>query len=295
MVTDDRNQPLQRMSRLLPLFALCSLPFASSLADTLTLGSANAAAGTVLQLPFSFTNTHQIVGMQFDLTFPAGIVEAGSAVAASETTNHVAESREVAAGTSRIVLYSSSNQLLPSDLVLEVPLTLKTGTPQGGPTVNVSNILLTNAEGQTFTPTINRPQLDAWRIANFNETERGDPNVIGDDCDLDGDGLSNLLEFLMGGNPKARQTTHDLQTAHGVDPNDNKRYLTMIFRAGKNITAGTLGVEASENLTTWNSTGVILTPTGSEDASSIEYEAAIQVNGLNRKFLRLVGTRNTGQ
>lgn len=283
------------MKHWLSLFSLCSLPFAPLAADTLSLGSTNAAAGAVLQLPFNFNNTHQIVGMQFDLKFPTGIVEAGSAVAASETTNHTAESREVAAGTRRIVLYSNSNQLLPSDLVLEVPLTLKTGSPQGGPTVNVSNILLTNAQGQTFTPTINRPQLDAWRLANFTEAERNDPTIIGDDRDLDGDGLSNLLEFLMGGNPKARQSTHDLQTAHGVDPIDNKRYLTLIFRAGKNITAGTLAVQGSDDLTTWNNTGIILTPTGSEDASSIEYEAAIQVNGLNRKFLRLVGTRNAGQ
>lgn len=271
------------------------MPFAPTWADTLSLGSTNAAAGSVLQLPFNFTNTHQIVGMQFDLKFPVTQVEAGSAVAASETTNHTAESREVSTGTRRIVIYSSSNQLLPSDLVLEVPLTLKTDAPQGGPTVNVSNILLTNAQGQTFTPTINRPQLDSWRLANFTEAERNDPTIIGDDRDLDGDGLSNLLEFLMGGDPKVKQSTHDLQTAHGVDPNDNKRYLTMIFRAGKNITAGTLSVQASENLTTWNTTGIILTPTGTEDATSVEYEAAIQVDGLNKQFLRLVGTRNAGQ
>lgn len=282
------------MKPLLQLFALCPLLSAPLAADTLTLGSTNAAAGSLLQMPFNFTNTHQIVGMQFDLKFPAGIVEAGSAVAAAETTNHTAESREVAAGTRRIVLYSSSNQLLPSDLVLEVPLTLKTGSPQGGPTVNVSNILLTNAQGQTFTPTINRPQLDAWRLANFTEAERTDPTIFGDDRDLDGDGLSNLLEFLMGGNPKAKQATHNLQTAHGVDPNDNKRYLTMIFRTGKNITAGTLSVQSSDNLTTWNTTGIILTPTGTEDATSIEYEAAIEVDGFTKKFLRLVGTRNAG-
>jgi hypothetical protein len=263
-------------------------------ADTLTLGSTNAAAGAVLQLPFSFTNTHQIVGMQFDLKFPAVLVEAGSAVATSETTNHTAESREVAAGTRRIVLYSSSNQLLPSDLVLEVPLTLKTGSPQGGPTVNVSNIILSNAQGQTFTPTINRPQFDAWRLAHFTEAERDDPNIIGDDKDLDGDGLNNLLEFLMGGNPKAKQASHDLQTAHGVDPNDNKRYLTMLFRAGKGASAGTLSVQGSDDLATWNSTGILLTPTGLEDATSIEYEAAIEVDGLTKKFMRLVGTRNAG-
>lgn len=282
------------MNRLATLSAFCSLLSAPASADTLTLGSTNAAAGAVVQMPFTFANTHQIVGMQFDLKFPAALVEAGSAVAASETTDHAAESREVAAGTRRIILYSASNQTLPSDLVLEVPLTLKPGSPQGGPTVNVTNIILTNAQGQTFSPTINRPQLDAWRLANFTEAERNDPAIIGDDKDLDGDGLSNLLEFLMGGNPKAKQASHDLQTAHGIDPLDNKRYLTLLFRAGKGVNAGTLGVQGSDDLSTWNGTGILLTPTGTEDATSIEYEAAIEVDGLTRKFLRLVGMRNAG-
>ena len=283
------------MNRFLRLFALCPLLSAPLAADTLTLGSTNAAAGAVLQLPFNFTNTHQIVGMQFDLEFPAGIVEAGSAVAASETTNHTAESREVAAGTRRIILYSSSNQLLPSDLMLEVPLTLKTGSPQGGPTVNVSNILLTNAQGQTFTPTINRPQIDAWRLANFTEAERNDPAIIGDDRDLDGDGLGNLLEFLMGGNPKAKDPGHQPQAAYGFDPADEHFYLTLLFRTGKNITAGTLTAQSSPDMRTWQSNGIHLTPTGNEDAMSIEYEAAIRVDGANRGFLRLVGVRSPGQ
>lgn len=264
-------------------------------ADTLILGSSNASAGAVVQLPFTLDNNHQIVGMQFDLKFPDTQLTAGSAVASSTTTNHTAESREVAVGTRRIVLFSTSNAVLPSDLVLEVPLTLKAGAPQGGPTVNVSNIILTNAQGQTFSPTISRPQLDAWRLANFTEAERNDPAIIGDDRDADGDGLSNLLEFLMGGNPRLRQPSHALQTAHGIDPTDGKRYLTMLFRAGRSASAGTLGVEGSADLTTWSGAGIILTPTGMEDADSIEYEAAIQVDGQSRQFLRLTGTRNAGQ
>lgn len=276
------------------LLGLCALPYAVTLADTLTLGSTNAPSGAVVQMPFTFANTHQIVGLQFDLKFPEALVEVGSATASSETTNHVAESREVATGTRRIVLYSSTNQPLPSDLVLEVPLTLKTGSPQGGPTVNVSSIVLTNAQGQTFSPTINRPQLDAWRLANFTEAERADPNLIGDDKDLDGDGLNNLLEFLMGGNPKVRQTGLERQLAHGLDAADGHHYFSMIFRVGKGVTAGTLSVEASSDLAGWSGAGILLTPTGEEDATSIEYEAAIQADGKSKQFLRLVGTRNPG-
>lgn len=246
-------------------------------------------------MPFTFANTNQIVGMQFDLKFPAALVDVGEASASTSATDHSAQSREVSTGTRRIVLYSGSNQLLPSDLVLEVPVTMKAGTPQGGPTMTVSNIILTNKQGQTFSPTINRPALDAWRLANFSDAERNDPNIIGDNKDPEGDGLSNLLEFLMGGNPKQKQATHELHSAHGLNPGDGHQYFTLTFRAGKNVSAtGTLSVEGSSNLINWNSAGIVLTPTGIEDATTLEYEAAIQIDGSTRQFLRLVGSRNPG-
>jgi|GEM_PF-1637357 len=39
-------------------------------ADTLTVGSAKGEPGSAVLLPFRFAKTHEIVGMQFDLTFP---------------------------------------------------------------------------------------------------------------------------------------------------------------------------------------------------------------------------------
>lgn len=283
------------MRTIFAIFCLICMPLGWMKGDSLTLGSTNDVAGAVLQFPFSLTNTNQIVAMQFDLKFPAGVVDVGDASAASASTDHTAQSREVSAGTRRILVYSGSNQLLPNDLQLSVAVTLKPGTPQGGPTLNVSSIILTNAQGQTFSPTINRPALDAWRLANFTETERNDPGIIGDDKDPDGDGLSNLLEFLMGGNPRLQQATFKPQTAHGIDPSDNHHYITLTFRAGKSVTAGTLTVQGSDNLIDWNTSGIQLTPTGVEDATSMEYEAALQVDGATRQFLRIVGARNAGQ
>ena len=281
------------MKRLIFLIALC--PLLAAPADTLTLGSTNASVGAVVQWPFTFDNTHQIVGMQFDLLFPSSLVDVGTAAAASATTDHTAESREVTSGKRRIILYSGSNQVLPSDLVLQVPVTLKTGAPLGGPTMTVSNVILTNKQGQTFTPAINRPALDAWRLAKFTDADRADPNIIGDDKDPDGDGLSNLMEYLMGSDPKSKTLATKLVAAYGQDPTDHHRYLTLTFRAGKNATAGTLAVQTSNDLINWNSAGIQLNPTGTEDSTSIEYEAAVQVDGSTKQFIRLVGTRTAGQ
>jgi len=118
---------------------------------------------------------------------------------------------------------------------------------------------------------------------------------VGDDMDPDGDGLSNLMEFLMGGNPKAKEPARQPQPAYGIAPSDQHRYLTLTFHMAKDLVAGTLAVEGSTDLRNWSPTAIQLTPTGAQDATSIEYEAAIQSDGKRKQFLRLVGTRNPGQ
>jgi hypothetical protein len=279
----------------LPIFKLLGLSclaYATLLrADSLSVGSANAAAGTVISLPFSFTNTNQIVGIQFDLAFPTTLVESGSAV--SSASGFTVESREIAVGQRRVVVFSPTNELLPDDAITSIPLTLLPASPSGGPTVTVRNIILTNRQGQTFTPTLNYPALDAWRQQYFTEAERTDAALIGDDKDADGDGIPNLLEFLQGSNPrtkepdKAPKATVATATAGGPA-------LKLTFRTAKNVTAAQLTVQGSNNLQSWTGNGITLTPTGTEDATTMEFEATLPVAAEAKQFLRLVGTRTAG-
>jgi hypothetical protein len=258
-------------------------------ADTLALGSANAAPGAVISLPFNFTNTNQIVGMQFDLKFPVALVEVGNA--APPSGGLVAESKEIAPGQRRIVVFSPTNSLLPSDLILNILLTLLPASPSGGPTVTVRNIIFTNRQGQTFTPTLNYKVLDVWRQQYFTETEREDGNLIGDNKDPDADGVPNLLEFLQGTNPRVKNASLPTQAALAGEPIPS---LTLTFRAAKNVSAAQLSVQGSRDLQSWNGDGITLTPTGVEDAATMEYQATLPIAGQPMQFLRLVGTRTPG-
>lgn len=270
------------------LVTLCAL--ASAQADTITLGSTNAAPGAVISLPFGFTNTNQIVGMQFDLNFPATMVQAGAA--ASSAQAFTTESRELASGQRRVVLFSPTNQVLPGNAVLSVPLTLLPGSPAGGPTVSLRNIILTNRKGQTFTPVLNYPALDAWRQKFFTEAGLNDARMIGDDKDPDGDGVPNLLEFIQG--------THPLQKQAGAIPvitpttPEAPASFSLVFKVQKGTNAAALKVETSTDLESWGDEDLLLTATGVSDEDTMELRASVPMAGAARRFFRLVGNRSPG-
>lgn len=263
-------------------------------ADTLTVGSANAPANTTVFLPFTFSNTHQIVGLQFDLVYPQSFVEAGLAQAASSSTNHQADSRVIGPGVQRIVLSSSSNQLLPDDIVLQIPLTLGAVSPQGGPSVKIQNIILSDAQGQSFSPVLNFSALETWKKAHFSDAELEDPNVAGDDRDGDGDQISNLMEFLTGRNPRIREQGGILNLMP-MDVGTANAGLRVRFRSRKDLGGAGLNLESSTDLKIWTSSGIQLVPTGVEDATSLELEALLPWGTESRRFLRLLGERPAGQ
>lgn len=266
----------------------CALGLYAS-ADTLGVGSANGAAGSTIQLPFNFTNTNQIVGLQLDLITSVSTVHAG--LAATPSSGLIVSSREISAGRQRVVLCSPTNATLPSNLLLNIPLTLSATSPAGGPSVIVRNIILTNRQGQTFTPSLNYKALDQWRQQHFSVTEQADASLIGDDKDPDGDGVPNLLEFLMGTDPRAKNASGTLQSA--IAP-QQVACLTMTFRSARNLSGTQFFVESSKDLMTWSNSGVALSPTGVTDAATLEYRAALPMAGEPKQFLRIRAKRTNG-
>lgn len=269
--------------------AVLVIPTTVLLADSLSLGSANGTGGETITLPFSFTNTHEIVGMQFDLMFPEAQVEAGSAV--TTVAGLTAESREVAAGQRRVVLFSPVNALLPGSQLLDVPLSLKPGSPEGGPTVRLQNIVFTDKAGRKYAPSVKYAELDAWRLSHFTDAERNEAAVIGDHRDPDADGLPNLVEFLTGSDPKAKQSGSALAPQMSSGPDGKPEALSITFNAAKDATTASLAVETSTDLQTWTRSGYSLTPTGVSTAQTVELKATVPLSGAAKRFFRLTGAR----
>lgn len=274
----------------LQLAALAAIGQQALPADTLIVGSASGEPGSGVTLPFRFANTRQIVGLQFDLVFPAAHVSAGSATAVSATTNHQAQSRELTTGRRRVVVYSTTNQVLPNDLFLQVPLALTANSPTGGPSVSLTNVFLTDKEGRSWAPAIAFPKLDEWRRTHFSEAELLDPLIVGDDRDPDEDGVPNLGEYLHGTSPRIAEPNRVPQAGQSID--GGVTYLTLNWRQDSLAEGARAEVELSSDLVTWTPTEGA-EPTGVTEGSLIEWQAAVSTAPGGQRFLRLNFKRTT--
>jgi hypothetical protein len=86
---------------------------------------------------------------------------------------------------------------------------------------------------------------DTWLSSHFSPTQLADPEITGPARDADGDGLSNLAEYALGGNPASAS---DCPKPEFSIP--EPLLLRMSFR--RESPDVTYIVEQSENLTRWD-------------------------------------------
>jgi hypothetical protein len=128
--------------------------------------------------------------------------------------------------------------------------------PEGDETVIVTLLADTNyavVSPSSATVTIHDPPKDAWKFAHFSPSQLADPNISGDLADPDHDGRANLLEYALGGNPLAADSS-------SLDPAFNFDAATPRFSLQYAKTAANLAYEvqwtASLSLSNWSTGGV---------------------------------------
>jgi fibronectin type 3 domain-containing protein len=127
--------------------------------------------------------------------------------------------------------------------------------------------------------------LAQWTASYFPGVS--DPNVIGPSADPDGDGLSNLVEYLLGTNPAVPDSSGAAMSSAA----DGSGNLVLTFRLSKNLTGVTYSVQSSTDLVNWSDTGV--TPTVQSDQGAYYIMQAVVPLGSNSKLLlRLNVTAN---
>jgi hypothetical protein len=107
-----------------------------------------------------------------------------------------------------VAVQSSDSVLLPSAAIVldrvgsDVGMLLNPVSAQTGQSV----VTVTVNDGQLFASrslilSVLPPSLPAWKEAYFTPEQRASESVAGDFADPNGNGLSNLLEYALGGNP----------------------------------------------------------------------------------------------
>ncbi len=150
-------------------------------------------------------------------------------------------------------------------------------------------ILATNAVGISNRKQFSFQVIDnrlAWITDNF-PNDSGDLLVTGNDRDPDGDGILNVMERALGLDPKRFYRSGErffLPQIHFVteETNPDVQFVELRFRSPLSIPSRVFyEVQASENLGTWNTLGVIMVNfqgevvwTGTQDSFDMEINLA---------------------
>lgn len=164
-----------------------------------------------------------------------------------------------------------------SSLTLTGPGTVVVQAAQSGN----GNYLAATPINQTFVVAAN---FESWRLANFTVSERADSNVSGPNAVYAADGLTNLVKYALGLDPKTAVTSGLPQlSASGGE-------WVFTYTRPSAIADVTYDVQMSTNLTAWSNSGVtheFVSATG----GVATWRARVATSSTATAFFRLVVTR----
>ncbi len=159
----------------------------------------------------------------------------------------------------------------------------------------IYKVVVTNSNGVAESDSvIYGPPYPTWQSAYFSPTQLANPAISGDEVDFDNDGIANILEFILGGNPIS-PNPNLLKDATTTTPATVGRNL--VFSYDRKTEANGIGqvIETSSTLTgTWTPAvhgmnGVVIV-TSTIDRTTQRVTATIPIT-QDILFVRLKATR----
>ncbi len=129
--------------------------------------------------------------------------------------------------------------------------------------------------------------LDAWRKANFTTLELANPAISGDLANPDGDGVVNLMDYVLGLAPKAADS-------NPFSPRIEANRLTITYTQAKAATDVLLTLEKSDDLVTWSSSPALFQQVSVADLGDTEQITVRLVSTISASatsYIRLRATR----
>jgi hypothetical protein len=147
--------------------------------------------------------------------------------------------------------------------------------------------------------------LEDWRGVHFSQTEITDPTLAGDNADPDGDGIGNLLEFLLGTAPRINQPIANRAALPrpSLDRLSDGARLVLDFTLPNSLPSHAIvGIEATDSLGSptwlpiasvdgsgnWQGTAEVTTGTAGPDRRSVRVRDS-KPNTSAARFYRVFG------
>lgn len=143
---------------------------------------------------------------------------------------------------------------------------------------NPVSSVTSNAATLTVTAPVSR--FDAWRAEHFDSAELGNPAISGPDVVLTADGMTNLLKYALGLNPRVAATA-------GVpEAGATATHWTFTFTRPADRDDVVYTVQASANLTDW--TTITVTATKVSTTNGVDtWRAEYPLSSADKLFFRL--------
>ena len=93
------------------------------------------------------------------------------------------------------------------------------------------------------------PTADSWKAQYFSQQELSKPSITGDLSDADGDGLSNMLEYVLGLAPREMNLSPPLMVSQVIE--DERLRVQVRYQLRKELPFHRVVLEFSEDLERW--------------------------------------------
>ena len=123
----------------------------------------------------------------------------------------------------------------------------------------------------------------SWKDKNFTVSEQLNSAVSGDLADPNHNGIPNLLEYAMDGDPKGTSTTRPTVS-------NGPGYVSINYRRSNSASDVTITVQESLNMVNWT-TALVSEEILSDDGNAQMVKAKVGLGSETKKFLRLQVTR----
>lgn len=132
-------------------------------------------------------------------------------------------------------------------------------------------------------------QFENWREQKFTTSELGNWTISGDAGEPSSDGVSNLMKYALGLDPKT-PTASGLPVP-GRTPLNGKTYLTLTFTKQRALTDIVYNVQVSSDLQIWQSGSLYTVRTDNGTTDTAVFRDLTAVEDAPRRFMRLSVTR----
>jgi hypothetical protein len=144
-------------------FAAARLSAATSLSVGLTAGM----PGTSTQVAVNYTTDTNAPSLQFDLLYDTKYLASAAPIPGNALSEHQVASSEPSPGVRRVLIFSFSNKPITNGVLVYVPFTIKTNTPDHDEAMMLSNVVVASPQADAVPAETTNGILAVARLPRF--------------------------------------------------------------------------------------------------------------------------------